>query len=102
MHGTDSTTSPLNPQDTGHGAGTESRVSFPSPIATVQLGGIITYRVVDEDDEEVLVVSDGVTTVEFACGLPGPSGRSVRGVQRLANAVAEYAVDIEACSVDQT
>src|SRR5262249_30064117 len=91
MYGTDSIDALPDPQDTGHGAGAESRVSFPSPIATVRLGGIITYRILDDEDDDVLVVSDGVTTVEFACGLPGPSGRSVRGAQDLAEAVAEYA-----------
>jgi len=95
MYGTDSIDALSDPQDTGHGAGAESRVSFPSPIATVRLGGITAFRIV-EDDDDVLVVSDGVTTVEFACGLPGPSGRSVRGAQRLAEAMAEYATAIEA------
>jgi hypothetical protein len=95
MNGTDSIDALSDPEDTGHGAGAESRVSFPSPVATVRLGGITTYRVTDDDDEDVLVVSDGVTTVEFACGLPGPSGRSVRGAQHLAEAVAEYATAIE-------
>jgi hypothetical protein len=96
MYGTDSMRALSNPQDTGQGAGAESRVSFPSPIATVRLGGITTYRIIDDEDDDVLVVSDGVTTVEFACGLPGPSGRSVRGAHHLAEAVAEYANAIEA------
>jgi hypothetical protein len=96
MHGTDSINPLSDPQDTGHGAGAESRV-IPSPMATVRLGGISTYRMTDDDDV-VLVVSDGVTTVEFACGLLGPSGRSVRGAHQLADAVAAYAHDIEAVS----
>jgi hypothetical protein len=91
MHGTDAIDALPDPQDTGHVAGAESWVSLPSPIATVRLGGISTYRVMEDEDDDVLVVSDGVTTVEFACGLPGPSGRSVRGAQHLASAVAEYA-----------
>jgi hypothetical protein len=97
MNGTDSIKPGSDPQDTGSGAGAESRV-FPSPIATVRLGGISTYRITDDDDDVVLVVSDGVTTVEFACGLPGPSGRSVRGAHHLADAVAEYAHALEAVS----
>ena len=60
------------------------------PVATLRLGGLRAYRMVD-DDGPALVVSDGVTTVEFACGLAGPSGRSVRGVARLAAAMAEFA-----------
>ena len=96
MRGTDSIDALSDPQDTGHGAGAESRESFPSPVATVRLGGISTYRVTEDEDDYVLVVSDGVTTVEFACGLPGPSGRSVRGAQHLASAVAEYASAIQA------
>ena len=91
MHGTDPiSTTPISPDPAA-----ESGASIPSPIATVRLGGISTYSVTDEEDEYVLVVSDGVTTVEFACGLSGASGRSVRGAQRLANAVAEYASAIE-------
>ena len=95
MHGTDSNNALSGPQDTGHGAGAESRVSFPSPVATIRLGGIDTFLILDEDDD-VLVVSDGVTTVEFVCGLPGLSGQSLRGARRLAEAVAEYATAIEA------
>jgi hypothetical protein len=42
------------------------------------------------------VVSDGETSVEFACGLTGLSGSAARGAQRLADAVANYASAIEA------
>jgi hypothetical protein len=64
------------------------------PIATLRLGGLRAYRMMD-DDGPVLVISDGVTTVEFACGLAGVSNRSVRGVQRLASAMVDFANALE-------
>jgi len=69
---------------------------IPLPAASVRVGGIRTFWSVDEEGEPVLVVSDGVTTVEFGCGLPGANGRTTRGAERLADAMRQYAAAIEA------
>jgi hypothetical protein len=68
----------------------------PPPVVSVRLGDIRAFRVIDDEDEPVLVVSDGETSVEFACGLSGVSGPAALGAQRLADAVRDYASAIEA------
>ena len=68
---------------------------YPPPVVSVRLGEIKAFRVIDDEDEPILVVSDGETTVEFACGLSGVSGSAARGAQRLADAVRDYASEIE-------
>jgi hypothetical protein len=87
MRGTDRSDPSFEYHDTGPQA---SPWPDPVPVATLRLGGLHAFRMMD-DDGPMLVVSDGVTTVEFACGLSGPSRRSARGVQRLADAMAEFA-----------
>jgi hypothetical protein len=67
----------------------------PPPAVTVRLRGVRTYRIIDDEDEPVLFVSDGVTTVEFACGISGLSGSAARGARRLANAIGEFASVLE-------
>jgi hypothetical protein len=67
----------------------------PAPLVSVRLGEIRAFSIVDDEDEPVLVVSDGETTVEFACGLSGLSGPAARGAQRLADAVRDYASTLE-------
>ncbi len=70
--------------------------AYPVPVVSVRLGEIRAFSVIDDEDEPVLVVSDGETTVEFACGLAGLSGPAARGARRLADAVRDYALAIEA------
>lgn len=70
--------------------------TVPLPVASVRLGGIRTYFMLDDEDEPILVVTDGDTTVEFACGLSGRSRAAALGAQRLAAAVQAYASTIEA------
>jgi hypothetical protein len=67
----------------------------PPPAVTVRLRGVRTYRIIDDEDEPVLFVSDGVTTVEFACGISGLSGSAARGARRLSNAIGEFASVLE-------
>lgn len=69
---------------------------YPLPVVSVRLGEIRAFSVIDDDNEPILVVSDGESSVEFACGLSGVSGSAALGAQRLADAVREYASTIEA------
>jgi hypothetical protein len=66
--------------------------AVPPPVATVRLRGVRAVRVVNDDDEAVLIISDGETTVEFGCGLRGPSGSAIRGAQRVVDALEAYAL----------
>ena len=67
--------------------------AYPPPVVSVRLGEVRAFRVLDDENEPVLVVSDGETSVEFGCGLSGVSGSAARGAQRLADAVRDYASD---------
>lgn len=69
---------------------------YPPPLVSVRLGEIMAFRVIDDEDEPILVVSDGEMSVEFGCGLAGVSGPAAQGAQRLAEAVREYASTIRA------
>jgi hypothetical protein len=70
----------------------------PQPVMSVRLRGIRTFHIVDDEDEDetVLVVSDGEASVEFVCGISGVSGSAARGARRLANAISEFAAVLEA------
>lgn len=81
----------------GDGAGHGDTGVYPFPVVSVRLGEIRAFRITDDENEPVLVVSDGEMSVEFACGLHGLSGSAVRGAQRLADAARDYASAIEAC-----
>jgi hypothetical protein len=72
------------------------RAGYPAPVVNVRLAEIIAYQVVDDEDEPILVVSDGETSVEFSCGLSGLSGSAVRGARGLADAMKDYAIALEA------
>jgi hypothetical protein len=69
---------------------------YPTPVVSVRLGEIRAFSVIDDDDEPVLVISDGESSVEFACGLAGVCGSAALGAQRLADAMRDYASTIEA------
>ena len=70
--------------------------AYPPPVVSVRVGEVRAFRVIDDEDEPVLVVSDGETSVEFGCGLSGVSGSAARGARRLADAAQDYASTIEA------
>jgi hypothetical protein len=70
--------------------------ALPPPVAAVRLPGVHAYQTVNDDDEAVLVVSDGETTVEFGCGLRGPNRSAIRGAKLLADAISEFAVAMKA------
>ena len=52
------------------------------------------YRTVDEDDQPVLVVSDGVVTLSLECGLQGASDEVADAAERLAQGVHEFAMSM--------
>ena len=68
----------------------------PISVANLCIDGIRTFQVDDDDDGPVLVISDGVTTVEFACGLSGRPEPAASGARRLAEAAREFAAALEA------
>jgi len=76
----------------GHGDVAEEP---PASVVNIRLDGLRTFSTVDDEGEPVLVVSDGETTIEFSCGLPGLSDVSVRGAQRLVDAIRTYQAEIE-------
>lgn len=71
-------------------------------VASLCFDGIRAYQVDDEDDGPILVVCDGVTTVEFACGLSRHSGSAAVGARSLAQAARDFAASLDAASVDAT
>ena len=70
------------------------RVEVPTPVASIRVDGIRAFRVIDDDDGPVLIVTDGDATVEFSCGLSGLSQAAALGAERLAEAAREYALGV--------
>ncbi len=68
----------------------KGRLPFPDPVAVLSLRDCAVYRAVDDDDQPILVVTDGVTTVALECGLRGLSDAIVSAAQRLADGVDDY------------
>ncbi len=64
------------------------------PIASVRLRGVKSMRTTNDDGEPVLIVSDGETTIEFGCGLCGPTPRAAEGAKVLATAMVAFAADV--------
>lgn len=62
---------------------------------SIRLDALRTFSTVDDEGDPVLVVSDGETTIEFFCGLPGLSAGSARGARRLVDAIHTYQSEIE-------
>ncbi len=73
------------------------RRAFPDPGVVVSLRKAMTYGVVDEDNQPILIITDGVSTVALECGLGGLSFNVVVAAQRLGDAVADFATSIRAC-----
>lgn len=67
----------------------------PVPGGRIRLGDLRAFQVSDDEDDLVLVVSDGDTTIEFTCGLSGRSDASTDGVRRLLDAMSRYLDDLE-------
>jgi hypothetical protein len=71
------------------------RADVPTPVASIRVDGIRAFRLVDDDDGPILIVTDGDATVEFSCGLSGLSEAAALGAERLAQAAREYALGVE-------
>ncbi len=82
----------------GHGDTTTSDLNgqqpFPDPIAVLSLRDCTAYRAVDDDDQPVMIVSDGVTTLALECGLRGASGQVAAAADRLAEAMRDFALSV--------
>jgi hypothetical protein len=67
----------------------------PVPGGRIRLGDLRAFQVSDDEDDAVLVVSDGDTTIEFSCGLSGHTDASADGARRLVEALGSYLEDLE-------
>lgn len=72
------------------------RLGTPAPVVSIRVDGIRAFRMVDDDDGPILIITDGDTTVEFSCGFSGRSNAAVLGAERLAEATRAYSLVIEA------
>ena len=83
----------------GHGETTtfdlKGELAFPEPVAVLSLRDCVVYRAVDDDDQPILIISDGVTTLALECGLRGASGQVVAAANRLAGAVQDFAESVQ-------
>lgn len=52
------------------------------------------FRAVDDDDQPVLVLSDGVVALSLECGLQGASHDVAAAAERLAQGVHDFAVSV--------
>src|SRR5262249_55626697 len=64
---------------------------FPEPAAVLSLRHCTVYRAADDDNQPILIVTDGVTTLALECGLQGVSAGVIEAAERLADAVHDYA-----------
>jgi hypothetical protein len=82
----------------GHGETTTSdlngQLPFPDPIAVLSLRDCTAFRAVDDDDQPVLILSDGVTTLSLECGLRGASGQVAAAADRLSDAMRDFALSV--------
>jgi hypothetical protein len=76
----------------------KGRLPFPDPVAVLSLHNCAVFRAVDDDEQPVLILTDGVTTVALECGLHGPSDEAVQRAQRLAEGVVDYSRSVSAAS----
>lgn len=74
---------------------------FPEPVAVLSLRDSMVFRALDDDNQPILIVTDGVTTLAMECGLRGMSEEIVVAAERLADAVHDYAVSVKAASADR-
>jgi hypothetical protein len=72
------------------------QLPFPDPAAVLSLRHCEVYRAVDDDEQPILIVTDGVTTLALECGLRGVSADVIDAAERLAEAVHDYASSVRA------
>lgn len=73
----------------------KGQLPFPDPVAALSLRDCAVYHGVDDDNQPVLILSDGVTTLFLECGLRGASEQIVTAANRLAVAVQDFATSVE-------
>ncbi len=74
---------------------------FPEPAAVLNLRDSMVFRAVDDDNQPILIITDGVTTLALECGLRGLSEDIVNAAERLAEAVHDYAQSVRAASANR-
>jgi hypothetical protein len=74
----------------------KGRLPFPEPVAVLSLRDCTVYRAVDDDEQPILIISDGVTTLSLECGLRGPSAQVVDAAERLSEGVHDFALSVNA------
>jgi len=72
------------------------RLGIPAPVVSIRIDGIQAFRMIDDDDGPILIITDGDTTVEFSCGFSGRTQVAALGAERLAEATRAYALVVEA------
>jgi hypothetical protein len=73
-----------------------NELPFPDPAAVLSLRHCTVYRAVDDDEQPILIVTDGVTTLALECGLRGMSDEVILAAERLADAVHDYVSSVRA------
>jgi hypothetical protein len=74
----------------------KGRLPFPEPVAVLSLRDCTVYRAVDDDEQPILIISDGVTTLSLECGLRGPSAQVVQAAERLSRGMHDFALSVSA------
>src|SRR5689334_21599595 len=74
----------------------QPRLGIPAPVVSIRVDGVRAFRMIDDDDGPILIITDGDTTVEFSCGFSGQTVAAALGAERLAEAARAYALVVEA------
>jgi hypothetical protein len=73
----------------------KGQLPFPDPVAALSLRDCVAFRAVDDENQPVLIISDGVTTLALECGLRGASDQIVAAANRIAEACQDFATSVE-------
>lgn len=76
----------------------KGQLPFPEPSGVLSLRDCTAFRAVDDDQQPILILTDGVTTLALECGLRGMSADLAEAAERLAAAVHDYAISVRAIS----
>ncbi len=74
----------------------QPRLGIPAPVVSIRVDGVRAFRMIDDDDGPILIITDGDTTVEFSCGFSGQTQAAALGAERLAEAARASAPVVEA------
>ena len=72
------------------------RLPFPEPAAVISLRATEVYRAVDDDNQPILILTDGVTTLALESGMSGLTPGVVSAAERLADAVKDFSQSVRA------